>query len=108
MRLDSHLAMPRSTTNKSFRTDAPVKTVRRAPLMAGETDDARRTAGASGETRRQPKRPGRAASLRTSNATKRSEKWRSVAKGKLKRRANPVQRAQAIRDAARSSPGTRR
>lgn len=65
--------------------------------MRGETDENNRLPGASG--RRQPgrKRPGRAASLRTSNAGKRSQRWRSVATGKVKRQPAPAKRAQQIR-----------
>jgi hypothetical protein len=94
--------MAKTTTNKSLRPDRPIKALRRQPIASGETDDANRTAGASGTPRHGRKRPGRAASLRTSNARKRSERWRSVAKGKLKRRANPVRRAAAIRARAKN------
>lgn len=95
--------MPRTTTNRSFREKNPIKSLRRAPITRGEADDARLVAGASGVPVRGRKRPGRAASLRTSGATKRSERWRSVAKGKLKRRANPARRAAQIRARAKNS-----
>ena len=95
--------MPRATTNKSFRVNRPVKALRREPVSRGEIDEENRTAGASGEPVHPRKRPGRAASLRSSGTVKRSERWRSVAKGKVKREPNPARRAQAIRTRSRSS-----
>ena len=95
--------MAKTTTNKSIRRDEPIKALRREPVSRGETDESNRVAGASGEPIHGRKRPGRAASLRTSNARKRSERWRSVAKGKVKREPNPARRAQRIRAGAKNS-----
>jgi hypothetical protein len=92
--------MPRNTTNVSLRTERPIKALRRESVSRGEADESNRTPGASGTMRQGRKRPGRAASLRTSNAGKRSQKWRSVAKGKLKRNPSPAKRAQKIRERA--------
>ena len=95
--------MPRATTNKSLRVNRPVKALRREPIARVEADDSHRVAGASGTPRRARKRPGRAASLLTSNASKRSQRWRSVAQGKVKRQASPAQRAARIREGSKNS-----
>jgi hypothetical protein len=73
--------MPRATTNKSMRLDAPKKELRRRAVTEGETDEQNRVAGASGNRRSGPKRPGRAASLLGIAQRTRSQKWRSPSKG---------------------------
>jgi hypothetical protein len=81
--------MARSTTNKSMRVKRPVKVMRRTAIDLGETDDANRVAGASGSASGERRRPGRAASLRSSASRTRSQSWRSPAKGaRTMRRGN--------------------
>ena len=80
-----------------------MKALRREPISRGDIDEENRTAGASGEPPRTRKRPGRAAALRSSGTVKRSQRWRSVAKGKVKRQPNPARRAQAIRRRAKDA-----
>jgi hypothetical protein len=94
--------MAKTTTNRSLRLDNPTKTQRRQPVT-DEMTEGSRTAGASGEQRRGRKRPGRAASLLSSSQRTRSQRWRDVASGKLKRRANPASRTRS-----RPSPKNRR
>jgi len=89
--------MAKLTSNKSIRPDDPIKALRRAQLTDGETDDRRRVPGANGTRAHGPRRPGRAAALRTSARGTRSQRWRTVASGKLKRRANPAQHTRRSR-----------
>jgi hypothetical protein len=89
--------MPRATTNKSMRLDEPQKQMRRRPLDDGETDESNRVPGASGQPASSRRRPGRAAALRTIAQRTRSQRWRSVAKGKVKRRARPAKAARGGR-----------
>lgn len=91
--------MAKTTTNKSFRQDNPIKAQRRAALDDGETNERRDVPGASGEARTGPRRPGRAASLRSVSQRTRSQRWRAVAKGKVARRANPASRTRAAKRA---------
>ena len=71
--------------------------MRRTSVAAGETDEANRVPGASG-TQRKPRRPGRAASLLSANATKRSNRWRNPdAGGPRRRRGNLAKKAFAGR-----------
>ncbi|HVS52481.1 MAG TPA: hypothetical protein VHD62_09010 [Opitutaceae bacterium] len=81
--------MAKTTSNKSLRTTRPIKAQRRAPLAVGEVDDPRRVPGASG-TPRGRRRPGRAAALHKIAQRTRSQRWRTIAKGAVKRRANPA------------------
>jgi hypothetical protein len=78
--------MPRSTTNVSMRIERPMKALRRTPVDQGENDDANQSAGASGQATHARRRPGRAASLRSSAARTRSQRWRVPKKGKRKLR----------------------
>lgn len=64
-----------------MRVARPVKALRRTPVDVGETDDANRTEGASGQPRHSRRRPGRAASLRSSAKRTRSQRWRVPKKG---------------------------
>jgi hypothetical protein len=68
-----------------MRTERPIKRLRRTSVAVGEIDEPNRVAGASGKktTRR---RPGRAASIMTINATQRSNRWRNPEKGGPARR----------------------
>ncbi len=84
--------MAKTTTNKSFREDNPIKALRRAALNDGEADERRLTAGASGDRSHRRKRPGRAAALLTTTHRTRSQRWRSLAKGKGK---GPARRPRA-------------
>jgi hypothetical protein len=95
--------MAKTTTNRSLRQDNPIKAQRRQPVTDGEAVEGNRTAGASGEARRGPKRPGRKASILSTSQRTRSQRWRDVASGKLKRRANPASRTRS-----RPSPKNRR
>jgi len=95
--------MAKITSNKSLRLKGTGPRSRRAPIVDDETTDRSRATGASGEPGHAPRRPGRAASLLSSNARSRSQKWRTVASGKLKRRANPAERAQKIRTRSRKA-----
>jgi hypothetical protein len=63
-----------------MRPDAPKKELRRRAVTEGETEQ-NRVAGASGNPRSGPKRPGRAASLLGTAQRTRSQKWRSPLKG---------------------------
>jgi hypothetical protein len=86
------------TTNKSMRQERPIKAMRRTPVALGETDDRNRVPGASGtKSRSARRRPGRAASLATSAQRLRSQRWRSVASGKLKRSAEPAKKTRGGR-----------
>jgi hypothetical protein len=77
--------MPRATSNKSMRTERPIKAIRRTSVADGEVDEQNRVPGAAG--RRQAKRrPGRTASLLSSVATKRSNRWRNPERGGPRRR----------------------
>lgn len=73
--------MPRATSNKSLRTERPIKALRQQSVNVGETDENNRVPGAEGTPRTTRKRPGRAASLRGSAAHVRSQRWRSPKKG---------------------------
>jgi hypothetical protein len=64
-----------------MRIERPVKTLRRAPVDAGETDESNTPPGANGNVAGTRRRPGRAASLRSSSARTRSQRWRSPKKG---------------------------
>lgn len=58
-----------------------MKALRRTPVDEGENDEVNRSAGASGAINHAPRRPGRAAALRSSSARTRSQSWRSPKKG---------------------------
>lgn len=88
--------MAKTTTNRSFRQDNPIKAQRRAAIDDGEANTGD-VPGASGQARSSPRRPGRAASLRSSSQRTRSQKWRAVAAGKIARRANPASRTRAAK-----------
>jgi hypothetical protein len=64
-----------------MRVEQPVKDLRRTPVDIGETDQPN-PPGAGGQISRGRKRPGRAASLRSSASRVRSQRWRSPRKGK--------------------------
>lgn len=64
-----------------MRIERPVKDLRRTPVDVGESDESNAPAGANGRIKRGPRRPGRAASLLSSGARTRSQRWRSPKKG---------------------------
>ena len=68
-----------------MRTERPNKRLRQTSVAVGEIDEPNRTAGASGQKAKR-RRPGRAASLLTIAATKRSNRWRNPEKGGPDRR----------------------
>ncbi len=71
-----------------MRVERPVKALRRTPVDTGEADQ-KDAPGASGQLLRGRRRPGRAASLRSSAARTRSQSWRSPKVGtRAKRRGN--------------------
>jgi hypothetical protein len=65
-----------------MRTERPVKEMRRASVNIGETDENNRVPGADGDSHGGRRRPGRAASLLSSSANLRSQRWRTPKKGK--------------------------
>lgn len=94
--------MPRSTTNVSMRVDRPTKALRRTPVDQGETDDSNRPVGASGNYHRGRRRPGKAASLRSSSSRTRSQRWRVPKKGKrTMRKGNLAKGSRTARTRAR-------
>lgn len=68
--------MPRATSNKSLRSERPIKDLRRTPVDYGETDEAARVPGAEGGVTGQPRRPGRAAALPSTSPRARSAQRR--------------------------------
>jgi hypothetical protein len=93
--------MPRATTNKSMRLDEPQKEMRRRSVDEGETDENNRIPGASGDTHRTRKRPGRAASLLGTSQRTRSQRSRNPEKGSGSKRRDVV--AQGSRTSGRQS-----
>ncbi|WP_233256684.1 hypothetical protein [Opitutus sp. ER46] len=78
-----------------MRVERPVKALRQAPTDAGETDE-KKAAGANGTGSRMRRRPGRAASLRSSSNRTRSQRWRVPKKG-----ARRMRRGNAVRKGAK-------
>ncbi|HUR57114.1 MAG TPA: hypothetical protein VM029_05365, partial [Opitutaceae bacterium] len=77
--------MPKATSNKSMRTEQPNKALRRTSVSEGEVDQQNQAPGAASKPQAK-RRPGRTASLLTSLATKRSNRWRNPEKGGPNRR----------------------